>query len=267
MNAPPTGDAPVPEPRRYVEPVSPIVMGKGGRIRRWFGRGPGIWDLFAGVVAPVVLIAIDRPVLAMHSMPEGMLFLRPYSSILVLLSATVMVLWWKTHARPRWFHGLLAGALFAGATFAFGLAVVMTPLAILGLLILIGVLGFFPWITCAVFVRAATRAGASAEQAGGGRSRARVALEAVVGGLVILGISAACGRMAQAGAARATHTVMFGTDAARDAAITTLRWLYWVPQVNLDRSALRGCTTTDGRTTPNVWEEITGNDGESMDDW
>lgn len=262
----------MPPPEPYVEPVAPFVLGRSGRIRRWFARGPGAWDLFAGAIAPVILIAIDRPALARHSLPEGALLFRPYSTILILLCAAAMVVWWKTHDRPRRFHTPLAGALFVGTVFSFGIAVVLTPLALIGLFVLIGILGFFPWITCAVFLRAAARArtsglDAAEERSGGGVGVIANLASAAAGAVILLGLTFATGRWASVSAEQATRQVQTGTPAERDEAVSTLRALYYFPQVPLDRLALRAAPAGGGGSSRNVWQEITGDSGESWEDW
>jgi hypothetical protein len=51
----------------------------------------------------------------------------------------------------------LAGILFCGAAFSFLLGVVMLPLSLIGLLLIIGVFGFTPFVTSLIFLRNAVR--------------------------------------------------------------------------------------------------------------
>ena len=53
---------------------------------------------------------------------------------------------------------MLAGLLFAGALFALGLGVAMLPLSVIGLVMLIGIFGFTPFVTAFVFWRNFLRA-------------------------------------------------------------------------------------------------------------
>jgi hypothetical protein len=261
-------DCAIPEPQRYVEPKSPIPRSSPGRVARWYRRGPGAWDLFAGAIAPAVLIAIDRPVCGLHHESEGVLPGRPYSAIAALCSIVALLAWWRTHDRPRSFHGYLAGALATGALLSFGLAVLLTPLALIGLLILIGILGFFPWVTCATFVRATLRAFASARATSEAPERRFVVAKALVGAAAVVGIVAFGGNAAIHATHTATHVALGEVPGDRAAAVNTLRRLYVFPQVELDRHRLLSADSAES-TDPkaSLWSDITGNDGSSMDDW
>jgi hypothetical protein len=50
---------------------------------------------------------------------------------------------------------LLAGSLLAGAIFAFFVALVILPFTLLGLIVVLGVIGFTPWFTANVYLKTA----------------------------------------------------------------------------------------------------------------
>lgn len=130
-----------------------------------------------GVVLPVVCLVFDPMVFrSSGALFGGALFgaykVVGYSAVgLGVASMTV----WLVRRRPA---GLLSGLLAGGAAFALCMGVVLLPFSLIGLVIVIGVLGFVPFGTAWVCVR---QARAAWQATGGGGTAKRWA---VVGFLV-----------------------------------------------------------------------------------
>jgi len=105
-----------------------------------------------GILLPLGMLILD-PTVFTSTLGEPLFGrVKPFayaavgSGVVALLSQ----MWIK---RPR---AILAGILAAGATFAFGLGVALLPFSIVGILLMgLGLLGFSPFLTGAVFARRA----------------------------------------------------------------------------------------------------------------
>ena len=69
-----------------------------------------------------------------------------------------MAAWLMWGAKLKWFNSLLAGFFFVGGIISVGIGVVIFPFSLIGLIILIGILGFTPLFTSIILFRNAFRA-------------------------------------------------------------------------------------------------------------
>ena len=113
------------------------------------------FDLLFGILAPFLCVCFDPTVFRSDGL-MGNGFLSPfrlYGYLEIAVSAAALAYYVGTRrASP-----LLAGALWGGFFFALILGVIMLPLTLLGLLLIIGVFGFTPFLTAFVFFRNACR--------------------------------------------------------------------------------------------------------------
>ncbi|MBN1588832.1 MAG: hypothetical protein JW888_04900 [Pirellulales bacterium] len=111
-----------------------------------------VFDLMAGVGMPILCLWYD-PLLFHDDNPIRVLaYLLIGFQILALLSWSVYD---ALTARPS---GLFAGMLSVGCVLAAAIGITMLPLSLIGLVFLIGLLGFTPFLTAYVFGRNARRA-------------------------------------------------------------------------------------------------------------
>jgi hypothetical protein len=75
--------------------------------------------------------------------------------------ATLALWLWRGTRLGAW-CGVVSGVLSACALFAGGLGLVLLPFSVIGLFVLIGALGFAPFLTATTFARNAIRASAHA---------------------------------------------------------------------------------------------------------
>lgn len=124
-----------------------------------------VFDVAFGIVFPLVCLIADPIVFREEGALSGRGVLADYALFAYLfigLQALALAAWLllgrRLAAGGAWFAGpLAAGAIFAGVV---GLAIL--PLSLIGLLFIIGILGFTPWLTSFVYVRNALRAYAGA---------------------------------------------------------------------------------------------------------
>ena len=109
-------------------------------------------DLTFGAVIPLGCLVFDPIVFRGSDALFSEYALVGYSAAGMGLLALPL---WLLFGRPA---GLFAGLLAGGAVFAMCLGLVLLPFSVIGLVILIGVLGFMPFVTAWVFARNARRA-------------------------------------------------------------------------------------------------------------
>jgi hypothetical protein len=131
------------------------------------GEGGGPWRLrsdvrrsglcyLAGVVGPMICLILDPFVFRGGIAPWGKHTLASYriSSYGFMGIEMLLMTFWLV-ARPAFAPAcaLIAGAFWAAAVFATGIGLVLIPISAVGLLFLIGALGFTPFLTALAFSR------------------------------------------------------------------------------------------------------------------
>ena len=124
------------------------------------------FDWIFGVVLPVICFVFD-PVVFKGSLlgNEGAWLgdFKFFAYVLSFVSVMAMSAWLIWGAKLKWFNGFLAGLFAVGGLISLGIGIVIFPISLLGLIVIIGVLGFTPLFTSIVFFRNALRAFHSAE--------------------------------------------------------------------------------------------------------
>lgn len=113
------------------------------------------FDWLFGVFLPIVCFVFDPIVFTNET------YLGDYKSfgyIFSFVSVMAMSAWLIWGAKLKWFNAVLAGFFSVGSLVAFGTGIIIFPISILGLIILIGALGFTPLFTTIVFLRNSVRA-------------------------------------------------------------------------------------------------------------
>jgi len=183
--------------------------------------GQMVFDVVAGILVPLGCLLLDPIVFR----PRGLLqrhALFAYATIgLSFLSLAV----WLSCRRPA---SLLAGALAAGAVFSFVLGVLLLPYSTMGLLAIIGVLGFAPFLTSFVYWRNSLRAyalGPASRGAAGADALTR-RLAAAVAFVLVVGLPWATLTVVNRETARVTEVALSSGDLATSVAtLKRMRWL------------------------------------------
>jgi hypothetical protein len=113
------------------------------------------FDVILGIVLPLFCLMLDPIVFRAGAFGRPLIGEYAIAGKLAMICGMVSLAVWLLFGKfPALFVGLLAG----GAALAAGLAVILLPLSLMGLVMLIGVLGFTPFVTAFVFLRNAIRA-------------------------------------------------------------------------------------------------------------
>ena len=113
------------------------------------------FDWLFGVIFPVVCFTFDPIVFTNET------YLGDYKSfgyIFSFVSVMAMSAWLVWGAKLKGFNAVLAGLFSVGSVVALGIGIIIFPISLLGLIILIGALGFTPLFTTVVFLRNSIRA-------------------------------------------------------------------------------------------------------------
>ena len=149
------------------------------------------FDVAFGVVMPVLCFVFDPFVFRGELMDDGGLY-QQYQFYAYTISALEMVAlcaWLFSAGRAGRRPAALAGMLLAGALFSFLVGLAILPYSVVGLIFLIGALGFVPFLTALVYLRNAWRAAGAVGRAGAGSMR-RAAVALACGFVFALGAPA-----------------------------------------------------------------------------
>lgn len=117
------------------------------------------FDWTFGVILPVICFVFD-PIVFKGNL-DGTAFLggfKPFAYALSYISIMVMAAWLIWGEKLKWLNAFTAGLFAVGGAISLAVGIVLFPISLLGLIVLIGVLGFTPLFTSIVFLRNAARA-------------------------------------------------------------------------------------------------------------
>ena len=113
------------------------------------------FDWLFGVLLPIACFVFDPIV---FSSKEFLGNYKTFAYVLSFVSVMAMSAWLIWGAQLKWLNALLAGLFIVGSIVSFGIGVIIFPISLLGLIFLIGALGFTPLFSAVVFLRNSFRA-------------------------------------------------------------------------------------------------------------
>jgi hypothetical protein len=120
------------------------------------------FDWIFGVIMPVVCIFFDPFVFSTLGGEPLLGAFKPFAYLLSFTSIVAMMAWliWGEHL--KWLSAVFAGLFLFGGWVALSIGIMMLPFTLVGLLMVIGALGFTPLFTGIVYLRNGVRAARSA---------------------------------------------------------------------------------------------------------
>ncbi|MEP6904420.1 MAG: hypothetical protein ABJA66_22075, partial [Actinomycetota bacterium] len=113
-----------------------------------------IFDWICGVFLPVICFAFDPIVFKTQGFGETLFgTYKPFAYLLSFVSIMAMTAWLIWGAKLNWLNGFLTGLFLVGGIISFIVGVVLFPFSVIGLLFLIGILGFTPLFCSFVYLR------------------------------------------------------------------------------------------------------------------
>jgi hypothetical protein len=214
--------------------------------------------IYAGIVAPIVCFALQRPILSGSLLKTpGLGLISTYwlfSFVFIGLEMLVLALWLALGTALGAGTGPVAGALFVGTLFAGGLGFVLLPLSIFGLFVIVGVLGFVPWLTAATYLANAEAAFGHARKVFGG---ARLISSVLLGALLVIGVPCAVQTRAWLAVRSSLRDVASGNPRAME----KLRgWYPFSPPNTLVWSYFTEVDLVRKQRLADAYKELTGED-------
>ncbi len=128
--------------------------------RRQFQKDSTVWqrkfDWVFGVILPVVCFVFDPIVFKGGAAEFGEI--KPFAYILSFVLVMAMSAWLIWGEKLKWLNAFLAGLFLVGGIISLGIGIILLPLSLVGLIFIIGILGFTPLFTSIIYLRCAFRA-------------------------------------------------------------------------------------------------------------
>jgi cytochrome bd-type quinol oxidase subunit 2 len=145
-----------------------------------------IFDVVFGILMPIICFYFDPGILRGEFRDffpgTAALFIYAFS----LIAIVTLSLWLVLGRRDGPLSGVLGGVFLSAALCSFVIGVLILPLTLIGLLVIIGVLGFVPFVTGFVYLRNAIRA----ISRGAALERRNLVAKIVVSAVLVIGLPA-----------------------------------------------------------------------------
>ncbi len=117
------------------------------------------FDWIFGVILPVICFVADPIVFKGAAFGNAQFgTFKPFAYVLSFVSIMATSAWLIWGEKLKGFNIILAGLFAVCGLISLGIGIILFPLSLLGLIIIIGVLGFTPLFTSIVYIRNAVRA-------------------------------------------------------------------------------------------------------------
>jgi hypothetical protein len=247
------------------DPFAPSRANRSGFWARQFAdvvtEKQNGFDVIFGIILPVICLVVDPIVFQGGFFGEQPVLGRFKLFAYLFCGLQIGIfLCWRTLGRylaPA--AGLIGGVLLAGALFSLIVGVLILPFTLLGLIILIGVVGFTPFLTSLVYLRTGIRALRSQQRNALFESRFLLALmTGFLSAAIPILISYQVSNTISAG----MNQILYGNPQEAQLAVNRLKWLP-VPSSQLRPIVLAYGSETNSEKK-NVlkrhYKELTGED-------
>ena len=202
-----------------------------------------VFDVAFGVIAPVACFAFD-PIVFQGAFAGPPLF-PSYQAVVYLFSGIEIVLlclWLVMDGGPELSNAMIGSALLVGSFFCVIIGIVLLPYTLMGLLLGIGVFGFIPFFTAAVYGRNGLRALRANANPHSSLTRS---VGFLCGAFLVMGMSAAGAWWIQISAARSVDEILHGDAIQATYATQQLAVLKFFTNAELNRIVEAYISETD----------------------
>jgi hypothetical protein len=221
-----------------------------------------IFDVVVGAIAPILCYIFD-PIVFNDSFggpPAIPVFVRLKLLVYLFsgLAIITLVLWLILRGRRSRLNATIAGILFSGAFFSLLIGVLIFPLSLLGLMVLIGVFGFTPFLVAFVYLRNGVRALNAAKPL---LDKPQMASLLLLGAVLVIGPPVIAHWQVSRIVTQSMNDLLTGDAHAAESATARLRKFSWA--ADLDQVVWKYSRETD-QTRKDIlgkaYREITGHD-------
>ncbi len=114
------------------------------------------FDWAFGVILPVICFTFDPLIFKSNGAFLGAI--KPFAYLLSFISIMGMMAWLIWGEKLKWLNAVFSGLFVIGGLISLVIGVFLFPLSLIGLVVLIGILGFTPLFTSVIYLRNAVRA-------------------------------------------------------------------------------------------------------------
>lgn len=243
---------------------------KLGFWRRQFApiptRAQDTFDTIFAVVMPIVVLLADPIVFKGGRGFWSRALLENYQLLAYIVCSLQIGLFlaWRTWRRSliRWAPAF-AGIFFAGAMFSGAIGLVLLPFSLIGLIVLIGALGFTPLLTAFVFLRNGIRTARIRSPGATVSSRFMVG---VMGAALVITLPVLVSWQVDRAISASVDELIYADASQSEAAVHHLRWFRFVPDKYCRRIALAHANSYDPvkrHALNDAYRNITGEDLET----
>jgi ABC-type multidrug transport system fused ATPase/permease subunit len=240
---------------------------KVGFWRRQFTQIPtraqDTFDTIFAVVMPIIVLLADPIVFKGGEGFWNRGLLEDYQLLAYVVCSLQIGLFltWRTWRRSliRWAPAF-AGIFFAGALFSSVIGVVLLPFSLIGLIVLIGALGFTPLLTAFVFLRNGVRTARIRGRAATVKSRFMLA---VMTGVLVIALPVLMTWQVERTISASVNDLISADEVQSEQAARELRWFRFVPDKYRRRIAIAHANSIDPvrrQTLNEAYRNITGED-------
>ena len=202
--------------------------------RRQFGGdrtdAQEVFDVVFGLIAPVLCFYFDPIVFKGAFVQQSTIqSYQLFAYGVTAVEVSVLAVWLLFGARLGGWSRMVGGVLMSGAVFSVAIGVAILPLSIIGLILVVGIFGFIPFITAFVYLRVGWRALKSEETPAASWANALL-----IGAILSLVIPALLSLYASRTASRSIELILHGNPQQAQVALARLRKLPIIPRQDLE---------------------------------
>lgn len=186
-------------------------------------------DIAFGLIAPILCFYFDPIVFKGGFGPPLLGSYQLFAYAVTALQISLFVIWIVFGSRLEAWLRIIGGALISGAIFSAVIGLLILPYSLMGLMVVIGALGFIPFITGFIYLRVGWRA-INQEQ-----SAVTALINPLLAGAILsLGIPALLSLYITRATANSIDAILHGSPQEAEVAVGHLRWLPFIPEQNLE---------------------------------
>lgn len=186
-------------------------------------------DIAFGLIAPILCFYFDPIVFKGGFGPPLLGSYQLFAYAITALQISLFVIWMVFGSHLEAWSRIIGGALISGAIFSAVIGLLILPYSLMGLMVVIGALGFIPFITAFIYWRVGWRALTKEQTA------PRSWINPILAGAILsLGIPALVSLYVTRTTANSIDAILHGSPQQAEVAVGHLRWLPFIPQQNLE---------------------------------
>jgi len=219
-----------------------------------------VFDVVFGLIAPILCFYFD-PIVFKGEFVRGssLQSFQLFAYSVTAVEVSVLAVWLLFGTRLRGWSRPVGGVLISGSVFSAAIGVAILPLSIVGLILVIGIFGFIPFITAFVYLRVGWRALRSDERT----APASWANALLIGAILSLAIPALLSLYVSRTASRSVDVILHGSPQQAQVALARLGKLPIIPRQDLEPLIQAYMVEKDSNrkaTLKNSYRLLTGED-------